>query len=461
MSNREGSVTPPVIAQESEAFDRGAVATYLILGVLLIFYMLSSLDRGLLSLLVTPVKVDLGVSDLKMSLLLGVAFALFYAVCGVPIGWLVDRFPRRWILYFGVTCWSLATVACGMAQSYPQLLMARMALGMSEASLGPAAHSIIADSFSKKRVATALSIYTGGAVLGTGGSILLGGYILRHLSDYESIDLPVFGVVAPWQAAFIILGLPGLIAALAAFSFREPPRRIRKVAVPLMPFVRSRWKVLTCFSCAFAIYSMALYGAFLWIPAHMDRHFGWDAGQAGPILGLINMIATGIGTLGGGFITDYLAGRGYRDAALRVFFVAIASGAPIGAIGFLVDSPVVFLVCIGWLQLLTFSYIGYAAAAVQAVTPQALRGRLAGCYLLVLALIGNGGGPSLIAFFSQHVFTGPNSLGLAIALTIGIVTPIALVATALGMKPMREAVIAIENEAEPDDAPEDERVAHS
>ena len=416
-----------------------------VLAVLMVLYMVSSLDRGLLSLLVKPVRHDLAITDLQMSLLLGVAFALFYAVCGLPIGWLVDRFSRRWILYFGISFWSIATIACGLSQTYSQLFLARMALGLGEASLGPAAHSIIADTFPKRQLATAMSVYTGGAVLGTGGSILLGGLAIGYLSHYSALDIPFLGSVRSWQAAFIILGVPGLVLAFAAFLIGEPSRaHLRKKAAPLRPFLLMRWKVLVCFAVAFAGYAVALYGTFLWMPSHMERHFGWSAGRAGPVLGAVNLIAVSIGTIGGGIIVDKLATRGHKDAPLRVFFAAIALGAPVGAVGFLLDDPRGFLICVAWLELLTFSYVGYAAAAIQAISPPSLRGRMAGFYLLALALVGNGVGPLLIAFLAEHLFHDPAKLGDAVATTIAIVTPIALTAAWLGMKHMRFAVAELE-----------------
>lgn len=124
----------------------------------------------------------------------------------------------------------------------------------------------------------------------------------------------------------------------------------------------------------------------------------------------------GLGTLGGGYIADRLFSSGRQDAHLRVFFFAILIGAPIGAVGFLLKDLTFFLIRMTILKLTCFSFVGYAAAAIQAISPQPLRGRMAACYLLVLALIGNGGGPTLIAFFTEYVFHDPQKLGAAISL---------------------------------------------
>ncbi|MDB5470168.1 MAG: permease of the major facilitator superfamily [Caulobacter sp.] len=426
---------------------RTTLGAWVALGVLMLLYILNSLDRGLLSLLVKPVKADLGIGDVQMSLLLGFAFALFYAVCGIPIGWIVDRFSRQLTLWIGVTLWSLATIASGLANTYPQLLLARIALGAGEATLGPSAHSIIADKFPKHRLATALSIYTGGAVLGTGGSIALGGIVVEALSKHPTITLPVFGTMQPWQAAFVLLGLPGLVLALSVFLFKEPARLHGHTAgrdVKLLPFLRSNWKTLAAFTFSFALFSMAVYGTLVWLPAHMERAFGWGAGKAGPAVGILNILSVGLGTVGGGMIADKLFSGGRKDAHLRVFFWALIAGAPVGIVGFLLPDPFAFLACMTWLKLCCFSFVGYAAAAIQAISPQALRGRMAAVYLLVLALIGNGLGPTLIAFLTENVFHDPNKLGAAISLTLAILTPIALLSAWIGMKHMRESVARLE-----------------
>jgi MFS family permease len=185
---------------------------------------------------------------------------------------------------------------------------------------------------------------------------------------------------------------------------------------------------------------MAVYGTLVWLPAHMERAFGWGAGKAGPAVGILNIISVGLGTVGGGMIADKLFTGGRKDAHLRVFFWALIAGAPAGIVGFLLPDPIAFLACMTWLKLCCFSFIGYAAAAVQAISPQALRGRMAAVYLLVLALIGNGLGPTLIAFLTESVFHDPAKLGASMSLSFAILTPIALLSAWWGRRHMRESV---------------------
>ncbi|MGE5500357.1 MAG: MFS transporter, partial [Ignavibacteriales bacterium] len=328
---------------------------------------------------------------------------------------------------------------------YSHLLAARMMLGVGEATLGPAAHSILADKFPKKQMATALSIYTAGAVLGTGGSIAIGGLAAAYFMQFDRVHFWLLGDLRPWQAVFACIGVPGLVLALLVFSFREPERLHPHTGGPraaLTPFLRKRAVVLGCFAGSFALLSMLLYGSLAWMPAYMERAFNWGPERVGPSLGIINVIAAGIGTIGGGIAVDWVVSRGHKDAHLKVFFTAVLLGVPVGVAGFLVNDPIWFLACMFWLKMMVFSYIGYAAAAVQAVTPQSLRGRMAAIYLLALALIGNGCGPSLVAFFTDYVFHDPQKLGLSMATGFTLITPIALFFAWLGMKPMREAVEA-------------------
>ncbi|WP_049758263.1 MFS transporter [Phenylobacterium zucineum] len=416
--------------------------------MLVLLYLLNTLDRGVLALVVDPVKADLAISDFQMSMLLGLAFALFYALCGLPIGWLVDRFPRRIILYLGVTFWSIATIACGMAQSFPQLLLARMALGVGEATLGPCAHSIIADKFPKHQMATALSIYTAGAVLGTGASMAVGGLAVAYFTQRPDLSFPFFGDLRPWQMVFVAIGLPGLILATLVFTFREPQRLHQREEVPtrLLPFLRERRAVLLGYAGSFALFSMLIYGALAWLPAYMERAFGWGPAEVGPALGLVNVLSAGIGTIGAGWLVDRLIARGHSDAHLQVFSASVLLATPVGIGAFLVDDPRVFLVCVFLLKMMAFSYIGYGAAAVQAVTPSALRGRMAAIYLLSLAIIGNAGGPSLIAFFTDFVFGDPAKLGWSIATALALLAPLALISAQLGRAPMRLAVERLRGE---------------
>lgn len=193
--------------------------------ILMIAYVLSFIDRQILNLLVEPIRRDLVISDTQMSLLMGLSFALFYTICGIPLGRLADTRSRRGLIAIGVMFWSAATAACGMAKLYWQFLICRIGVGVGEAALSPAAYSLIADSFPPERRATAISVYSMGVYLGSGIAFLLGGLVIQFASAQGNVVLPVLGEVRPWQLIFLILGVAGVLFTLLMLAVREPARR--------------------------------------------------------------------------------------------------------------------------------------------------------------------------------------------------------------------------------------------
>ena len=443
----------PMDEADDRPVSRSARGAWIALSVLIVFYIMAAVDRGVISLLVSPIKADLSLNDAEMSIVLGLAFGFFYAVCGIPFGWLIDNFSRRTVLFCGVIFWSFATIGTSLVQSYPQLLIARMALGMGEAALNPAAHSILADKFSRQRMATALSIYSTGAAIGGGLALALGGWIITWFSQFETVHFVVLGDLKPWQAVFACVGLPGLLLAFLAFTFKESAPRAAsaeapdvpaavtpRVRVPMWPFLKRRRALLLCFAGSFGCVSMIIWSVNAWFPAFMDRNYGWSPAQIGSSFGLVSMAGTLLGSLFAGLIVDRMVARGHDDAHLRVLMLTLAVGVPLGVIGFLAASPYVALVMIFLLKLLVFSAFGYGAAAMQIITPHALRGRMAALYLLGMVLLGNGLGPFTVAMLTEYLFRNPLRLGDSLATLAAVVTPVALFAAWKGMVLMRSAV---------------------
>ena len=185
-------------------------------GVLTVAYVFSFIDRSILTLLVGPIRVDLGISDTQVSLLHGLAFAIFYTLLGIPIASLADRRNRRNIIAVGVTFWSIATAACGLTRNFWQLFLARIGVGVGEAALSPAAYSMIADSFPPEKLGRALSVYTLGAIAGIGFALIIGGAVIGTVMTATDATLPLVGTVRPWQVVFFIVGLPGGVWSLDA-----------------------------------------------------------------------------------------------------------------------------------------------------------------------------------------------------------------------------------------------------
>lgn len=192
------------------------------LGVLVLVYVLNTMDRTILSILAEDLKVRFGLSDSQLGFLHGTAFGVLYGLFGYPIGRLADRWSRVNLLAIGLGLWSFMTVMCGMAGSFGHLAITRMGVGIGEATASPAGFSLISDWFSKQKRGTALGFYIGGMHLGAGLALFVGGSIAVAWARYH----PTGGMfnLAGWQVAFFAVGLPGILLALWVASLREPRR---------------------------------------------------------------------------------------------------------------------------------------------------------------------------------------------------------------------------------------------
>ena len=284
----------------------------------------SFLDRGILALLVEPIKADLGISDTQMSLLLGFAFASFYAVMGIPFGIMVDRVNRVGLMSVGFLLWTIATAASGLTRSFGTLFPMRMAVGIGEATAGPAAPSVIADSVPKERLATAMSIYAMGVYLGAGLATVIGGAVAGIAAGQGDIALPLVGLVKPWQFAFILVGLAGLLPLLLIVTtVREPERkgamadRAPKFAEVAAHYRRHR-RAIGLHHVAFTALAFSSYGVGSWLPSFFVRTFGWSIGKAGLWLGINAAVTASVSVMIGGWLADRWYRQGKKDAKMRV-----------------------------------------------------------------------------------------------------------------------------------------------
>lgn len=194
--------------------------------ICMLAYIFSYVDRQILVLMIEPIKADLNLTDTQFSLLHGLAFSLFYALIGLPIVYLADRFSRPAIISMGIIIWSIATAACGLSKNFIQLFLSRMSVGVGEAVLSPAAYSIFSNLFSKRQLGRAVGVYSIGSFIGGGLAFLVGGYVISLLKGTTLVDIPILGMLRPWQVAFIIVGLPGvLIGIVFALTVRDPERQ--------------------------------------------------------------------------------------------------------------------------------------------------------------------------------------------------------------------------------------------
>ena len=401
-------------------------------GVLTAANSFAFLDRQVLGLLIEPVRADLGLTDTEISVLIGFAFAIFYSVFGIPIGRLVDARSRRLIIAVGITVWSLATAACGLARSFWTLFLGRIGVGAGEATLGPAAMSMISDLFPPERRGTAIAVFITGAAIGSGFATVLAATVFDVLEDFAEITLPLVGTVRPWQIVFFVVGLPGLLVAGLALAMREPAREddAGPGSIPLpevWAHVREHAVLITSVLVGFSILAIKSYGIAAWVPTFFVRTHGWSVGEAGIYFGLTLAITATIGALLGGRLSDWLASRGMGDAKIQIAILAnLLTLIPIVSYP-LVANDMVAIALVATYYLFAAATTPMGAAIVQEITPPRMRGQIYAVFLFTSTLVGMGFGPLSIALITDNVFGDPADLRYSLAMVPLVTVSLGLV----------------------------------
>jgi MFS family permease len=430
--------------ERNAAYPRPAYA-WSVVAILMVAYVFSFIDRQILSLLVGPIERDLGVSDTSMGLLMGFYFALFYTFCGIPLGRLADRRSRRRIIALGVLGWSLMTGACGLARVYWQFALFRMGVGVGEASLSPAAYSLITDSFPRERRATAVSVYAMGIYIGTGLAYLLGGLVIGYVSAKGALELPLLGAVRPWQLVFLLLGAAGAAFTLVLLTVREPARQGVGAGAGLSvgesaSYLWANRRTILLHNLGFALVAFVAYGSAAWVPSYFIRVYGWSMRDIGIAYGLVVAVCGSLGIVFGGWLADRLARKGYSDGAMRVGLGAAVLALPFCAAYLLVGSAQQAIVLLAPAVLFLSMPFGVAPAAIQEIVPNTLRGQASALYLFVINLIGLGLGPTAVALCTDQVFHDKQAVGLSM-LTVSVpALLLAMLLLSLSLKPYRASL---------------------
>jgi MFS family permease len=407
-------------------------------------YGIAFLDRQVLSFMVGPIRADLKISDFELSLLHGAGFAVFYAIFALPIGILVDRYSRRVLMCGGVAIWSVATAACGLAQSFFQLFFARMIVGAGEAVVNPCANSMISDVFPKRGVTLALAVFTCGAAVGSAISVTAVGYLISATAHLDVVNVPLLGPMKPWRMIFMVVGLPGLLLALLNFTFPEPRRRGKaSTTTPPLPavlhFMKTRRGFFVCHFLGYSLIQIASYCTYSWVPTYMIRHFHWEVSQVALAVSGMTLCSIPLSASLGWFINRRYD-AGHTDAHLSMYAVAILVCAPIIiAAAILAPTPSVAVVLFA-VGLGPLAYIGIAGAAMQVMTPNEFRGQVSVMFMFVMTCLGIGLGPSVPALFTDFLFHDDNMVGSSMALTVAITAPLAAIFLWSGRSYMRKAV---------------------
>lgn len=416
---------------------------WLLVFLLALASVVSQFDRTVINLMVEPLKAEFQINDTQFGALQGVAFGIFYILACIPIGRLADRYERRIVIGVAIAFWSLFAVGSGFARSYWQLFLTRIGVAVGEASLSPAAFSMLSDQFPPEKLGRPVSGFLMSAPIGQGLAFIGGGSLLTALSASDLLRNGLFAGFEPWQAAFILIGAPGLLLVPIFLLVREPARRgtggVEELPLAaVIAIVRERRRALIPMFAGFALVSLVSYAFAIWTPALLTRTYGLAPVEIGWGYGPLLIIFGMSGVYAAGWLSDYLSGRGYRDAPLRIaiggFLVAGVTGgiAPLmptstGALALL--APTIF-----------FGNFPYpcAAAAIQLITPNRARAQVSALYITVTTLVGLAFGPIIIGAVTDYLFSDPHDIRYSLTLVVGLATPLMALLLLMARRPYCE-----------------------
>jgi MFS family permease len=411
------------------------LSAWLSLALLFVVYALNYLDRTLIYILFAPIKAELLLSDLQLALLGSTSFVLFYTILGVPFGRLADRVSRRRMIAAGLATWSLASAATGWMTTFEGLFLCRVLVGVGEATLAPAALSLLADLFPARLRATAGALYSAGIPLGAGLALWLGGGIGESMG---------------WRPAFLLLGLPGVALAALVLWLPEPTRAARP-AVTQRNTQSGIWSVITRPAWAlqvagYAVFAIATNALPMWVPGLLRARFDLGLAEVGAWMGACAVLGGLAGSALGGVLADLWQ---QRTPAGRAWFGAVAAGLAAVAWVLVLSGPTfgVAIAAVGVLMALGLAWLGPAAADVQDLAGVEHRGLAIGVYLFAVNALGHGFGPPLFGWLNDRVGAGVDPTLLAKSLVLSPLVSVvgaALLAGA-GVARVRAARVATES----------------
>jgi MFS family permease len=451
------AVDPEVAAMSWPSLRQAYYAAWVLAAV----QMCAQLNNGVMSLLVEPVKRDLGLTDLQMSYLLGFSTVLFYVFIGIPAARLVDRHNRKWLMTGAVLAWSAATAACGLAQNFWQFFAARFGIGAGESINGPLAYSIMADYFHPAKLPRAIAIYNVGYTGGTGLSLLLGALMIHILTGLPTIEIPLFGVVRDWQLVFILTGLVGVPIAILTATVAEPGRRnlVMDAATAgrqrgatlreVLAYMVKHWSVYGPIFIGLFFTSLHMFGLAAWTAAFFVRTYGWDPAKVGLYSGLLN-VALALPSLAGAiWINDWFRGRGHADANMRVLAIGFSLATPFMILWPLMPNAWLALVMSGFGSALMLFAAPSLNSAMQIVTPNGMRGQMTALYLFTMMAVGGGLGPTFFALITNNVLGDEALLRYTIAGSAAVLFPAAAISYWAGVRPYRERILSMREAGAP------------
>lgn len=422
--------------------------------VLTIAYAVSFLDRQILALLVQPIKQDLGISDTQMSLLLGLAFAVFYTMLAIPLGRMADRRSRRGMIAIGITVWCLMTAACGLAKNFFQLFIARLGVGVGQAPLNAAALSMISDYFPRERRGKAIAFYSMGISLGGGIALLVGGQVIGFVSSAPPVTLPLVGELAAWQTVLLWVGLPGLIIAALMATVTEPVRQDKiqlqsqgndaEDSIPMREVVRFLFERRRTYGTLFmgmSVVTIIGYAYMFWIPTMFVRTWGWTIPEISKAYGIAVLIAGPTGVALGGWLGDWLYRKGQRDGHMRATLIGVVILIIFSTAAPLMPTPELAVAMLFPATLGAAMPSATGAASLMMIVPNQMRAVTTALYYFVIGILGLVLGPTAVALVTDFVFADDAALRYSIVCVVVGAGILALGFLVANLKHFRESVI--------------------
>jgi MFS family permease len=434
------------MSHQEKGYPRPAYAWYMV-GLLLVIYTFSFIDRQILGLLGPAIKADFGISDTQFGLLTGFAFAVFYTAFGLLCARIADSRSRRGLIAAGLFLWSLMTAASSLARSFTSLFLLRMGVGVGEATLAPAANSMLADSFPKERLSTALSVYSMGIPVGSALAFIVGGAVIDFAEQMPDIDIPGYGLMGGWQKAFLMVGIPGLLLTVLMLTIKEPPRKGATgdaASIPVrdvLRFFKSKLRAYAGVCIGVSMNAALGFGSIVFLPFFFIRYHAMAPADVGITFGLISLFTGPAGLLFGGWLADRLYKKGRKDAHIWALMSApIGFAIPSFTLPFIGDTTTAWIV-LGISNFFINSPSGVAYASLQIITPNQMRGQIISIYVMCTSIIGYGAGPFALGFFTDHIFGDEMKLNLSFLLLALITVPVGILSFLWGRKAYAAAVV--------------------
>lgn len=431
------------MSSNQEGYPRPAQAWYMVI-LLLIIYTISFIDRQLPGLLGREIIAEFQISYTQFGLLTGFAFAIFYAAFGLICARIADSSSRRGLIAAGLFVWSLMTAATALARSYSMLFLFRMGVGVGEATLAPAANSLLADSFPKEKLSTAMSVYSMGIPVGTALAFIAGGSVIGMADLIPDIQLAGLDPITGWRKVFLMVGIPGVLLTLLLWTIKEPTRKGLSGDSASLPLsvvaahVKDKLRAYTSVAVGVSFNAMLGFGSVIFVTLFFNKYHGVSSAEVGITFGTISLVTGPVGLLLGGYLADRWYKEGRKDGNVLALMAApLGYAIPATVFPFMTDTTLAW-VMLGISNLFINLPSGVAYASLQMITPNQMRGQIIAAYVLCTTIIGYGMGPFLIGLFTDQLFGGELKYGMIL---LGVITtPICILLYQWGRKAYAKAL---------------------